>query len=136
MKADVSGGIARPGLLERLKHALSPDALVQRFNLTKSKLIEIGIYLIVGFIVGYLLKKYSKFVFAVALSVLVLIILHQLDLISITTNWTKIQDLLGMHPIEPAEDGVLLTIFWEWIKSNVGLVLSFLVGFLMGIRLG
>jgi|SRR5579872_1061334 len=125
----------KAGLLEKIKDTLNPDNLAQRFNLTKSRLLEMGLYLLVGFIVGFLLKKYSRFVFAVALIAILLIILQQLNVLTFAINWAEIRELLGIQPTQTTPDMSLFSVYWEWVKANVALVLSFSVGFLVGLRL-
>ncbi len=129
------GAAPKAGLFTRIKETLSPDALAERFNLTKSRMLEMGLYLLVGFIVGFLLKKYSRFVFAAALIGILLVVLHQLNILTLSINWAQVRETLGIAPSSAAPDATLLNVYWEWVKANVALVLSFSVGFLVGLRL-
>lgn len=125
----------KAGVFERIKETLNPDSLAQRFNLTKSRLLEMGLYLLVGFIVGFLLKKYSRFVFATAIIIILLIVLHQLNILTLSINWAQVRETLGIQTSSATPDASWLNIYWEWVKANVALVLSFSVGFLVGLRL-
>lgn len=126
----------KPGLFEKIKASLNPTALSEKFNLNRMSILEMGLYLIVGFVLGYLSKKYSKFIFYTAFIIIFLIILQQLDLINIGINWSRLQELLGLEPVDTSSSSSFFGNFLEWIKSNIAFVLSFTIGFLIGLRLG
>ncbi len=121
------------GLLESIKDKLNPSYLMKKLNLTSNKLMEMGIYLGVGFLAGYVLKKYGKFMIALMVFILGLLLLQQLGVISLVFHGDKLQELLGMNPVVASEQTILLT-YWDWIKANVILVISFSIGFLIGLR--
>jgi uncharacterized membrane protein (Fun14 family) len=123
------------GMFESMKESLHPSAIMKKLNLTKSKLLEMGIYLGVGFLAGYLLKKYGKFVIALIIGILALALLEQLGIISIQFHADKFQELFGIKPVASSEGGIVM-VYWEWVKANVVLVLSFSIGFLIGLRVG
>jgi uncharacterized membrane protein (Fun14 family) len=114
---------------EKMKTTLHLD----KFQFSTNKLIEIGMYLGFGFLIGYALKRYSTVVLIIVLTVVALFLLHQFEIISIAVNPEKVREFLG---IKQAVDGNLFAAYWDWIKDNFILVMSFIVGFLVGIRLG
>ena len=123
------------GLFDTLKQRLNPTAVMKKLNLTQEKLIDMALYLGIGFLVGFLIKKYDKFIFVAVLLIVGLILAQQAGLVSITVYWYKIQEFLGARPLEPIE-GSFFSAYWEWAKANVILVASFSVGFLVGLRVG
>ena len=62
--------VVRGGFIERLKERLNPDNLAETFHLNKATLITMGIYFVVGLILGILVQKYARFMFAMAMAVL------------------------------------------------------------------
>ena len=113
--------------LTKVKSSLHLDSL------SSNKLIEIGMYLGFGFLIGYVLKRFSAFVLIVVLTLLALFLLHQFEIVNLSLNIAKLREFLG---IQQATDSHLLCAYWTWAKENIILVLSFFVGFLVGIRLG
>jgi len=116
------------------------DKLVKQFNLEKfdistNRLIEIGIYLGVGFVTGFLLKRCFGYVFIALLTLVGLFILHQFDIITITMNTAKLQELFSIKQAVTVDTN-LLVVYWEWIKLNIAIVLSFSIGLIIGLRVG
>ncbi len=124
-----------PGLLETLKERLNPSTLMQRLHITQDMLIDMALYGGIGFLIGFLLKKYGKFIFIVVLCIVALIIAQQAGIISVQVYWTKIQEFLGMQTTGQAPEG-FFTSAWDWAKTHLSLVISFSMGFLIGLRVG
>lgn len=106
---------------------------LQELDLTPSAMIEICSYLGGGFLVGFLLKKYFR-------AVIVLIILLgaavwglvEFDLISV--NWSNAQNLA--HVAQTDTLSTIVTNLAQWCKQHVVMVISCLIGFLIGHKLG
>jgi uncharacterized membrane protein (Fun14 family) len=120
---------ASVGWLAKIKSSLHLD----NFQFSSNKLIEIGMYLGFGFLIGYILKRFSSFVLIIVLTLLALFLLHQFEIINLSLNIDKLREFLG---IQQAADSNILCAYWTWAKTNIILVLSFFIGFLIGIRLG
>jgi uncharacterized membrane protein (Fun14 family) len=123
------------GMFETLKETLRPSTLMKKFNITTSTLWQMAIYFGGGIILGYVLKKYGKYVILCIAFCLGLLLLQQIGIISLTFHPQKFQELFGLEAIDFDEKNVLLC-YWEWVKSNVALVLSLSIGFLVGLRIG
>jgi uncharacterized membrane protein (Fun14 family) len=117
-----------------VKDTMSPDNLMKKFDLTSDKLINIGLYLAVGFFAGFLLKKYAHVLFTVAMGIALLSVLHYSGFITVTINWDKLQ-ALGIGPI-PTIDATFFSLMWEWATMHLAVVLSFIIGFLIGVKVG
>lgn len=117
---------------DTLKDKLSLEHIKE--FLSTSRLLEMVVYFGSGFLLGFFLKKFGKWV-ALAITVfIILAILQQFDLISFGINWRKIHELSGLHI--PAIDESLLSFYWAWIKDNVMAVLIMALGFILGLRVG
>ena len=47
--------------------------------------------------------------------------------------WQHIEQALGITPLQPLE-GSLIAAYWHWIKMHLGMVISYSIGFLFGLR--
>lgn len=130
--------VTHGSFIERIKEGLNPDNLAEKFHLNKAMLITMGIYFVVGLILGILVQKYARFMFAMAMTGVILVILIHLDVINIAINWNTVQDYLGLQSIASSSQPVhdLFALYWAWVKANVAYVLSLSVGFLIGLRIG
>jgi uncharacterized membrane protein (Fun14 family) len=113
---------------EKMKAQAS--AFAQKFNLTKSTIVDVIVYLGVGFLFGYLLKRFGL---QVLIFIICLFVLQYLNIISVNIYWDKMQDMLGLQHTH-ITDGNIFNIFWDWVKLNLIVVLSFSIGFLIGIK--
>jgi uncharacterized membrane protein (Fun14 family) len=129
------GSVSQEGLVETLKNAMQPDAIADKLGMDKHTLFDIGLYGAIGFITGFLLKKYSEYFIALLLVVIGVVVLQQFDYISIAINMPKVNEAFGLQSMPVAGDkyGTLLL---EWIKSNIAGSASLVVGFLIGLKVG
>ena len=81
---------ANAGIVDTLKEKFDVHAVVNKVKDSKEKLLEAGLYAGIGFISGFLLKKYSTYVGVCILLLIGLGVLQQLEVISITVNWDKV----------------------------------------------
>ena len=126
--------VPQPSFVESLKNALQPETIANKLGIDKNTLIDIGVYSAIGFIVGFLLKKYSEYFIACALFIVGLVVLQQFGYISIDFNTAKIHEMLGLQSAMVSDGyGMLLV---EWAKSNVPAAASLIVGFLIGMKIG
>jgi uncharacterized membrane protein (Fun14 family) len=120
-------------LIDSFKNAVQPETIAHKLGIDKNTLIDIGIYGAIGFIFGFLLKKYSEYFIACALFVMGMVVLQQFGYISIDINTVKIHEILGLPSSVITHEGYgsfLLT----WMKSNIPAVASLVVGFLVGLK--
>ena len=125
--------VPKNGWFESLKSKLNIDNIIQKMNLSRSKLIEIGLYLGIGFIAGFLFKKYGKYIFVVVATIVALFILQQFGFVNIAVNWNKIQ---GIQPIAVPVGSDIWSVYWSWVKVHFAVILSFSVGFFIGFKIG
>lgn len=117
---------------EKLKQTLNPHDLAEKFKASKGTILDVILYLGIGFITSYVLKKYGQYVLVFVIG---LFVLSQLSILNVEVNWHNIQEFLGLQQTGVIE-GNVFTVFWEWVKLNVVIVLSFCVGFLVGLKVG
>jgi len=126
----------QPGLFEKISEALNLNVLSKKISANKHTLIDIGLFGAIGFIIGFLCKKYSEYVIMLAFFVAGLIVLNQFELIAISVNMIKLHQMLGV-PYAPMMTGdAYLFLLWEWVKGHVPATISFVISFLIGLKVG
>lgn len=100
---------------------------------SSAKFVDIVIYAGIGFLIGFLFKRFFK-VLIVALLITVLG-LKGLEYFSfITINWMKIYAVTGIAPADSLEG--LVNVFIAWVRVNALIVLSSFGGFVLGYIVG
>lgn len=107
----------------------------QKIKDSRGLILDMVLFFGVGFLIGYFLRKYGQYVAALIVFLVCLVILAQLNIIDVTINWNKIQQLFGMQPLAVPEGGALMNAYWGWLKLNMLSAASFCVGFLVGLRM-
>lgn len=128
-----AAAVVEKGWYQSISSALRIDWLEEKMHLSKGKLVEFALFFGLGLLVGYLAKRYAKLIFAAVCFIIILVLLQQFNFIKIDINWTKLQGLQSSSVSEPAS---ILSMYWEWVKTHVGVVLSFAFGFLAGFKIG
>ncbi|MCK4651152.1 hypothetical protein KAT08_03190 [Candidatus Babeliales bacterium] len=100
---------------------------------TSAEAVQAAIHFGVGFAVGFLFKKYFKFVFFSLLATVLIILFLEYNKV-LEINWQSLNVLLGFEPT--ADIGGILNATFDWIKDNLLIFVSSLVGFLIGYKLG
>lgn len=125
----------KPGFVESVKSNLNPEALAEKFNLSKERLLLFGLYLGAGFLSGFLFRKYAKFLFFLSLGIIGLVVLQHMGVVTVLVDWTKVEHMFGLQ--QPMMvDSSLVSMAMDWIKVNVAPFSSFVIGFLIGLKLG
>jgi uncharacterized membrane protein (Fun14 family) len=100
---------------------------------SSAEAVQAAIHFGVGFAVGFLFKKYFKMVFFFLLSYIFITFFLEYNKI-LFIDWPRLNEILGFEPTTDV-GGILNTTF-DWIKANLLIFVSSLVGFLFGYKLG
>lgn len=104
---------------------------ISSLNLNSSKIIELVIFLGVGFFSGFLLKKYFRyFLLSVIVVVVVALVLEHSSIIHI--DWLKIREALGITPTDTIDS--LFHVAVDWVKANALSTVIGLLGFIIGYK--
>lgn len=107
------------------------DSFFKKLNLSRERWIEIALYTGIGFLVGYLCKRYSYYIFLLVLMIAVIAGLQMLEVISLSVHVDKINEYLGMQLFPQDTDGV--TFYLGWAKEHMYAAMSLIVGFGIGV---
>jgi len=130
-----SNVVDQMGIVETIKNSVDPEKVAHTFNINKTMAIDVGLYGAIGFIIGFLLKRYSEYFISLVLLVLGLIVLQQFDYISLVVNSAKIHEVLGLQEM-PFGSNAWSSLLSEWIRSHMVSFLSLVVSFLIGLKVG
>lgn len=125
--------VQQSNIVESLKNSLQPETIARKLGIDKNTLIDIVIYGAIGFIVGFLLKKYSEYFIAFVLFIITVVILQQFGYISIDFNIAKIHEALGL-PLVPMVNTGFNALLIEWMKSNIPAMASLIIGLCIGLK--
>ena len=123
-------------ILDSVKEKVNLQTVFERVQDYRKLLLDIAIFGAIGFLIGYLLKRYVNVVITTIIMTTVLFMMQQFNLLTITIHWNTIYELLGITQVVTlVGDNITLFIF-EWAKANIFLVISWLIGLLVGIKVG
>lgn len=122
-----------PGWFENLIYKLKLDGVLKKLNLTPGKLGQIMLYLGIGFLAGFLFKKYGKHFLIVVLTVVGLFVLQHLGFVNIVINWDKVR---ALQPMQVAAGANIWSEYWAWLLANLAIVISSAIGFFVGFKVG
>ncbi len=109
------------------------ESFVQKMNLDEVNWKEIGSYAIIGFVGGFLAKRYLKPLIVIA--IVVVVALKGLEYYHlITINWEQIRGLAGIHSVDGMQ-GILQTII-ALVRNNLTIAISSIIGFVVGYKIG
>ncbi len=100
---------------------------------SSAEAVQAAIYFGVGFAVGFLFKKYFRFVFFVLLASIFIVLLLQYNKI-LDIDWEAFNVFMGFEPA--ADIGAMLNFLFDWIKTNLIISVASAFGFLIGYKLG
>lgn len=126
------------GMLQMIKDTGSNivHKTADAFKNYKGNLLEVAIYAGIGFVIGFVFKKYVKYISLLLLFIVGLVILQQFDLINTNINWQKLQELFNIQPMQQNFDAQTFNAYFDWVKANFVFVLSTSIGFFVGLKLG
>jgi uncharacterized membrane protein (Fun14 family) len=121
----------KAGWFNVVKDKLNLKMWLGKMNLTTDRVIEIASYLGIGFILGFLLKRSFKyFIIAICVTGLVICGLHSIGAI----NWEIVKAYFRVQPMGTVNS--VFAQYLEWVKSNLSMVITILIGFFIGFKIG
>lgn len=107
--------------------------IAEQLKSSQYLIIEIAIAFGLGFLFGFMVKRFANYVVAFVLFIIGLIILQQLEIIVISFNMLKIEEIFGIKQVPMGAD--FFSACWIWIKLNAALTISFIIGLVLGLKL-
>lgn len=121
------------GLFEKIKHNLNPSYLKEQILHNRDILLAIIIFFGLGFLSGFFLKKFSHYCAAFIVLLLILAGLDYSGFIIMKIDWNFVQSTLGVKPLVPQSNYV--EALAEWAQANFLALVSYAIGFFIGLRL-
>lgn len=112
---------------------LTFDNISRAIKMMRIDWVGVATFFAGGIVIGYLFRRYFKdlITWLLILTVMV-IVLDYMGLVAI--RWDTIQAVVGTSPAKTVDTA--LHVSGVWIKNNVPVVISFGVGFMVGLKAG
>lgn len=107
--------------------------IINQLKSSQYLVIEVVIAFGLGFLLGFMFKRFANYVVAGTLFIIALVVLQQLEIITISFNMVKIEEIFGIKQVPMSAD--FFSAFWMWIKLNAALTISFIIGLVLGLKL-
>lgn len=133
--SEMAPSASQQGMLDTVKEKLNMDNIMGKIKSSKDQLFEIGLYAGAGFLSGFLLKKYSSYVAVLVLLLVGLGVLQQMQVVNVVIDWNKAHEMFGINAVPASADSIIHTI-WSWVKANMAISISYLVGLFIGLKVG
>jgi len=122
-----------PGVLGTLKGWWDKIDLEKWFGESSADAIQVAICFVSFFAIGFLFKKYLKFIFfALLFSILLIKGLEYYQILDI--DWEAFNKVMGFEP--QTTIGSIASMIFEWVKAHLVVTVASLLGFLLGYKLG
>ena len=118
--------------LKEIWHKINIKEWSENVGGSSAQAVQAAIYFGIFFALGFLLKKYLKFILISFIFSLVWLVILQYNNV-IAFNRQAFNVMLGFDP--SADAGLIMNSTLGWIKSNVIIVLASVIGFLIGCKL-
>ena len=121
------------GWVDTLKNKLHMQDLFDKLGLTSNIVTDAIVFLVSGFLAGFLVKRYVRY--AVTALLAVFLALKGLENAGVVViDWVKLQNLVGLQSSDTVDS--IFSCSTHWISENVIVAVSFAVGLLMGMKFG
>jgi hypothetical protein len=114
---------------ERSKYAM------EKLHESRAMILDVLLYGGIGFLSGFLLRRFANYVAFLVLMIVAVIAMQQYNIVNVTVNWTYVNDLFGFQQV-PTISGDSFVAFWAWCKANAVIVVSWIIGLLIGLKIG
>lgn len=122
-----------PGVIGVMKGWWEKIDLEGWFGESSADAIQVAVYFVSFFAIGFLFKKYLKFIFFALLFSIVLIKGMEYYKI-LDVDWEALNTFLGFEP--KATIGSIANMVFDWVRVNLVVTISSTLGFLLGYKLG
>ncbi len=121
------------GWFETIKEKLQLDEIAKKLNISLDTIGETAVWFGIGFLGGFLLKRYGRYVVLAILTCLVgLWALSHFELV--TLHMDKFKEIVGFASTDTVAS--VFATFGEWAKEHVIQAIACVAGFFMGYKIG
>ncbi|HXW86457.1 MAG TPA: hypothetical protein VEK38_03905 [Candidatus Bathyarchaeia archaeon] len=125
----------QPGLVETVAERAHVGDIMEKMHVSRATVIDVALFGTIGFLAGFLIKKYNNFITTLLLVAVGLFLAQQFELVTLSINWVGIQKMAGLEG-DIDMSGAPLSMIMELLLSNMAGTISAIVGFLLGLKMG
>ena len=130
----MNGAAQSKGWVDTFDSKVNLGGFLKNFNIKTVVIVETVAYFSVGVFSGFIIKNYLKPLLVMAL--VYFLLLKGLEYVGIgvmVLNWEKVRMIVGMGSQDTLDS--LARMYFLWMQTHVRQVVSWVFGFLVGIRL-
>lgn len=102
------------------------------WNISKGFLVELLVFLLCGFIIGFVLKNFGRHIILIIIgSIISIWLLEMFQIISI--NYSAIESIVGASPHATISE--LLSFLLTWVKEHIAQCVAAILGFYIALEL-
>jgi len=109
--------------------------LAEKFKMSQDIFLQYGIAAGIGFLVGFLIKKFSSYVAVVIAACLAITVLCHFGIMNVVIDWQRMQSMLGLEGVGIMDQNIF-ELLLQYIRLNIAMTLCALIGFFIGLKLG
>lgn len=111
-------------------------AFFDKLNISRTLLFDIALFAGIGFLTGFLMRRFASFLVAFVLFCIALLIAQEMEIVMIQVNIKQLFQIIGIQTTTPISYELLIPLVMEWIRANVVVSIGAVIGFLLGLQAG
>jgi uncharacterized membrane protein (Fun14 family) len=112
------------------------SSLFEKLHVSRSMFFDIGLSAGIGFLAGFLIRRFSSFLVAFVLFGVLLFVAQETGIIFIQFNFGQLFTMMGLDLPTPMTYEVAVSLLIDWIRSPAVVVITGMIGFLLGLQAG
>jgi len=122
--------------LDTAPTALKHTTFLDKLHISRALLFDVALFSGVGFLTGFLMRRFASFLIALVLFCIALLVLQEMGIVMMQINMNQLLQMIGIQTATPISQELLIPLLVEWIKSNIVVAIAAVIGFLLGLQAG
>jgi len=115
---------------------IKTGGLIDKFQLSRTLFFDMALFAGIGFLSGFLIRRFAGYLVAFVLFGIALIILQEMEIIMMHVNTGQLFQILGIPVTNNFSNELIVPLVIEWVKVHMIVTITGVVGFLLGLQAG
>lgn len=115
---------------------IKTGGLIDNFQLSRALFFDMAFFAGIGFLVGFLMRRFAAYLIAFVLFGIALIALQEMEIIMLHVNTGKLFQILGVPLGSNVSNELIIPLIVGWLKTHMIVAITAVVGFLLGLQAG
>jgi hypothetical protein len=116
--------------------SIQTGGFIDKFQLSRTLLFDMALFAGIGFLAGFLIRRFAGYLVAFVLFGIALIILQEMEIIMMHVNTGHLFQTLGIPVTSNFSNELIVPLVIEWVKAHMVVTITGIVGFLLGLQAG